>query len=173
MNYPDAFNQALAITIQHEGSEYTNDPDDGGGPTKFGITLEDLKETNPNATAENVQHLTQDQAAAIYYQKYWLAPSIDKLPAGVLQICLFDQGVLLGPATATKMLQSSIDVETDGVIGPLTLREISHFQDEHLALEFLCYAQDHFIDIVIGKPSQVKYLRGWLARTHDLMGLCV
>lgn len=173
MTYPEAFQHAVAVVLEHEGSEYTNDADDSGGPTKYGITLEDLRENDPAATAQDVQNLTEDQAKVIYYKKYWLGPNIDLLPTGPLQLCVFDQGVLLGPKKAIEILQGSLDVAADGIIGPITLGEIGHFKDGHIAIEFLCNTQNHFIDIVVGRPSQIKFLKGWLARTHDLMGFCV
>jgi Glycosyl hydrolase 108 len=55
------FSQCLAVVLAEEGG-YTNDPDDRGGPTNFGITIDDLREwRGTDVTAEDVKNMT----------KYW------------------------------------------------------------------------------------------------------
>lgn len=53
------FDQALEVLIHFEGTEFTDDPDDPGGPTRYGITVPFLQEyfdTLPWVTTEIVQN---------------------------------------------------------------------------------------------------------------------
>jgi hypothetical protein len=78
------FDRAFELVIGLEGA-YTDDPDDPGGPTKYGIA----QNYNPEV---DVKNLTLERAKEIYYRKYWL-------PAGCneamfpMDICLFDSNV--------------------------------------------------------------------------------
>src|SRR5258708_3504231 len=68
-------------TLIHEGgSRYTNHPQDPGGPTKYGVTIHDVRKyLDPNATADTVRALTEQQALSIYQQHYWTAIRGDEL----------------------------------------------------------------------------------------------
>jgi lysozyme family protein len=96
------YNYALKQVLLSEGG-YTNDPQDKGGPTNFGITLADYcAYINHSGTATDVMNMTQSQAAAIYRSKYWNAVSGDSLPSGV-DYCVFDYGVNSGNSRALKV----------------------------------------------------------------------
>lgn len=81
------FNKAFKITVGLEG-RYSNDPDDPGGETKFGIS----KRYNPNI---DIKNLTLDQAKLIYLNKYWLLAGCDSLSYPI-DCITFDRSVLYG-----------------------------------------------------------------------------
>ena len=65
------YDKCLAITLDFEGG-YSNDPGDPGGPTKYGITIIDVRKyLNPHATAADVRALSLDDAKTIYRKHYW------------------------------------------------------------------------------------------------------
>lgn len=98
------FNDCLARVLKDEGG-YTNDPQDPGGPTNYGITLKDVQlYVKKNATASDVKALTLDQAKTIYRSKYWNSLDCDNLPSGVDYTC-FDYGVNSGLGRPRKALQ--------------------------------------------------------------------
>jgi lysozyme family protein len=118
------YDESLRRVLAHEGG-YTNDRDDPGGPTNFGITIYDYRKyVNANATAGDVRAMTLDQAKAIYRSKYWDALRGDDLPAGI-DYALFDYGVNSGISRAAKVLQRILGVADDGIIGPLTLAAVT------------------------------------------------
>ena len=120
------YDACLAETLEQEGG-YSNDPGDPGGPTKYGITIWDVRlYVNPHATAADVKALTLDQAKAIYKSKYWDAVSGDELPQGV-DFAVFDYGVNSGIHRAAMVLQRLVGVPDDGVIGPVTLAATAKF----------------------------------------------
>ena len=112
--------------IKAEGSTFTNDPADPGGPTKFGITQKTLGEyLGRKARVEEVKALTEQQARTIYLQLYVKGPGFDDLP-DPLRVLVIDSGVNHGQKTAAKLLQQAVNdaaphvapLVVDGVWGP-------------------------------------------------------
>ena len=106
-----AFDEAFETLIGHEGG-YTNNPDDPGGETKFGIS----KRSYP---VVNIRDLTPEQAKAIYKRDFWDVVRGDDWPY-VLSFQLFDAAVNSGPTQAVKWLQAAVGATQDGKLGPLT-----------------------------------------------------
>ena len=98
------FETCLSLLLVHEGG-YTNHPSDPGGPTNFGITIEDYRRyVKVNATAADVRRMRLDEAKIIYREKYWDAQRCDELPAGV-NYAVFDYGVNSGTGRSGKVLR--------------------------------------------------------------------
>lgn len=77
---------ALELTIGLEGKDqYTDDPNDPGGPTKYGI----CQRYHPN---EDIKNLTLERAKEIYLDEYWI-PSLCDLAPFPMDVCLFDSAV--------------------------------------------------------------------------------
>ena len=83
-----------AILKAEGGGKFTDNPQDGGGRTQFGIA----EESNPGAWADN--RVTEDEARAIYRKKYVDGPGFDKISDPHLQHLLVDWGVNSGPAVS-------------------------------------------------------------------------
>jgi lysozyme family protein len=97
------YEQALTEVLKSEGG-YSNDPGDPGGPTNFGITINDYRSyINAHGTAQDVRRMTLDQAKTIYKSKYWDAVGCDLLPSGI-DYCVFDYGVNSGIGRAKRIL---------------------------------------------------------------------
>jgi lysozyme family protein len=111
-NRTDPFETAVDFILDVE-SGLVDDPSDPGGLTKFGIS----QRAYPNL---NIRDLTIDGAKALYRHDYWDRCSCDKLPAGI-SFVLFDAAVNQGVTASIRMLQLSLNVQQDGVIGPATL----------------------------------------------------
>lgn len=104
------FSTCVEYVIKSEGSQYTNDPHDPGGPTKWGITLTDVRlHIKHNATANDVKRLTKGQAITVYREKYWDAMNCDDLPAG-LDYTVFDYGVNSGIGRSGALLRKMMDM---------------------------------------------------------------
>jgi lysozyme family protein len=141
---------------------YTNDPDDPGGLTKFGITLEDYRSyISPTGTAEDVAALELPQAFKIYKERYWDPCSCDALPVGV-DYFTFDSAILSGVGTAIRWLQRAVGATPDGRIGPKTMAAVAadHPLDILLKMEALRRQRLHTL------PTWWKYGRGWTNRVN-------
>lgn len=118
---PSAFREAVAFVLDHEGGS-SDDPDDPGEATNFGISFRFYKKISPAATKADILGLTREQAVEIYMKYFWLGPGCDKMPPA-LGFIAFDACVNQGNARAIMMLQRAmrLPVQTiDGVYGPAT-----------------------------------------------------
>lgn len=154
----------------YEGVMYTNRPTDPGGPTKYGITLADFREFfKHDATAEDVQSMTRDQAEHVYLVKYWNGMHCDDLPSGV-DFMVFDCAVNQGLGRASRFLQAALNVKADGYIGPLTLKAAQSDQPLELvnavaALRMFAYGEINHM--------WHEYGHGWAKRLMDCHENCI
>jgi lysozyme family protein len=149
----------VALILAHEGSTYTNDPADAGGPTKYGITLRELELwRHADCTAADVQTLTRDEATAIYMSLY-IRP-FDGLPEP-LRVNAIDFGVNAGQRRAIVTVQQIVGADVDGVLGANTknLAFARDWNPQYVG------ARLHFYEsLIAAKPSQIKFRNGWRNR---------
>jgi lysozyme family protein len=177
---------ACAIVAREGG--YVNDPDDPGGPTKYGVTLgtmqrlgRDLNRDGRVNTAD-VRALTRDQATEIYVQHYFHAPGIAALPVA-LQPSVFDMYVNAG-SNAVKILQRlfnmmRIDVTVDGMIGPQTIAAAATAYaaaPRHLADAYGIERRNYYYGLGDARPASRKYCvrrdgtkGGWIIRAEEFV----
>jgi hypothetical protein len=88
-----AFN--LTVLRFEGGGRYTNDPDDPGGETKWGLS----KNGNPDL---DIANLTKQDAWDIYRKRYWDPCRCDEMPYP-WDVIVFDTAVNLGVSRAVGM----------------------------------------------------------------------
>ena len=98
MTYTADFNQAVDFTLRAEG-KLSNNPNDKGGLTKFGVTQARWLQYRAKAASltgnsiaslpQSVSNITVDQAIEFYFTEFWTAPGIALLPRE-LQVPAFD-----------------------------------------------------------------------------------
>jgi lysozyme family protein len=155
--------------IQRYEGGYGWDPNDPGGPTKYGITCYDLAEflhdrmDSMTRWAPIVRAMSMATADEIYQDKYATACAFNEL--GVGKDCVvFDFGVNSGPSRAIKTAQSIVGAAVDGFLGPNTLADINGAQAD-LFINRLCDARLTFLR---GLRIWSTFGRGWTARVNDL-----
>lgn len=140
------FDYCFKLLLKDEGG-YSNDPDDRGGATKYGITIADVdKYLKKGATPDDVKNLTVAQAEDIYKHKYWDALGCDNLPAGVDYTC-FDYGVNSGLARPRAALKKFSDKQGADLINAINDERVTFLNN-----------------IVQRRPSQQKFYKGWMNR---------
>ena len=166
------FKKAVAYVILNEGSEYTNDPDDAGGPTKFGITQEDLATWRRRPVSpDDVRNLTQDEAEQIYEAFYWLPLGCDKILDQGISTAIMDSGVLDGIVTCARWAQQIVGTNQDGHIGPLTEAALNRTSTNTFIDNLVAIITRHYEAIVAAHPQDKKFLKGWLNRADRLKTL--
>ena len=146
--------------LQYEGSAYTNDPDDPGGPTKWGITLADYRlHKDPKGTADDVKALSKDTAIAIYKNHYWDPISGDSLPF-YMAFLIFDFGVNSGISHGVKYAQAVMKLAQDGAVGPAFLAAAPQANP----LPFISDYHDAKMNFYSHLGTFWKYGSGWTRR---------
>lgn len=119
---------------------YSNDPNDPGGETKYGIS----KKAYPKLDIKNI---TLSDALNLYYTDYWYVAKGLEFP---LNVCVFDCAVNQGTKTATQFLQAS-KKDWKSVI----------FQREQ---HYIAILNGKFKN----NPDREKYRRWWFKRLNNL-----
>lgn len=165
------FDTALSVLLRHEGSVYSDDSDDSGGPTRYGIALneDDLSPwLGRHATAQDIQNMTPEFAGKVYKAHYWDKMQLDKITSAKLATLLFDQCVLLGLGGASHIVQVCLGHAGSGVIDQHDIDAINAANESQLCFDFLIGCETHFISRCVSNPSQIKFLNGWMSRNRDL-----
>lgn len=157
---PDVIAGKCDTPQQRTAVGYVNDPDDAGGETKFGVAK------NAN-TDLNIKTLDWEGAKAVYYKRYWLAGSCDKMSSR-LAVLHFDGCVNHGLKKAGMFLQRAVGVSPDGDVGPATLAKASTLNELDTCGKICDLRAQFYRDIVTNKPVQAKYLNGWLRRVNEM-----
>lgn len=158
------FDHAFEEIIGLEG-EYSNDPVDPGGETKWGIS----KRAYPTL---DIPNLSLMQAKAIYKFDYWNPMRLDEVFDSEVAAEIFEQAVNMGRNQACKNAQDALNyfgagLERDGIIGPATLKALNTwaYRDRTATLKALNGVQFmKYLEIVTAKPELSRFSRGWLRR---------
>jgi lysozyme family protein len=142
----------------------TNDPNDRGGRTAFGIS----EAANPEAWADG--KVTEAEARAIYERKYVKIPGFDKIKDRQLRTQLIDFGVNSGPMVAIMKLQAIVGADVDGILGPQTLESVGLMIADEINSALVAERVKMIGRIVTKNPSQLRFLNGWLARAVQFLG---
>ena len=154
-----SFEAAVAKTIIREGgATFTNDKDDPGGATKFGIS----KRAFPDV---DIANLTESEAKAIYKKHYWDPIKGDAIESQALAENFFDTAVNMGVVTATKLVQMCLDVSVDGRMGDITLARLNAINEELFMAKFVIGKVARYASICNKNSTMKKYLLGWINRS--------
>lgn len=145
------FKEAVKIIFKHEGF-YSDDPDDSGGETKYGISQKAYPDLD-------IKNLTLSHAEFLYQQDYWMRCKCQGLPK-VIRLAVFDCAVNQGVPFASRALQKACGTKQDGVIGPKTIAKCNDANPNELLEKFL---KERLYRYLKTKGFE-KYGKGWLSR---------
>ena len=164
------FNISVDFVFRCEGV-YSNDKDDRGGPTKYGITERFLYDYGniPGGRPHSIMNLTEGQARAIY-NNYWdSAPFKDIKDHNIAKI-LFDSAVNQGSDAAWDGMQR--------VLGRMGM-QVNEGQSFHITIEainkcdtsrlFTLFKEERiqmYNRTIEKNSSQEKYRYGWYNRVN-------
>lgn len=174
------FGRALAFALKWEvgpysaSGGYTNDPNDPGGETKWGIS----KHSYPHL---DIANLSLEEARNVYFYDYWDKDGnqesfCSELP-WPLSFVHFDctvnvgnrkiakDGTVVMHRRANMILQRALGVDDDGYIGPITRRAAAIGDPLRIAQKTIQQRELYYAQL--GSWS-MKYQAGWLRRTNDL-----
>ena len=169
--------------LNREGDMFINNPDDAGGPTKFGWTIPALSDyLGRPATVNDIRNLTRVAAYFAYLQKYWRKPGFDRIAQFSESIAekLMDCEVNLPPGTGVIFMQRVLnalnlegtkypDMALDGHCGPQTIGALQKYlqwrgkEGEEVMLEGIAHLQgEYYIERAEKRPANEEFVYGWL-----------
>lgn len=156
------FDEGLGFALDWEGPE-TNDPDDNGGHTKYGIS----KAAHPDV---DIKNLTLEEASKIYFNEYW-QKHFKELNEHIA-LKLFDLCINPGVTTTIKLFQGVLNnyfkkkLAVDGVLGPNTTSAANSVNQKSLYSAFI-YEMSKELESRSNRRKNKKYILGWWNRLYD------
>ena len=147
-----AFQTAVQFVLDAEGPA-SNLPGDSGGPTKWGIS----SRLYPQVLDPR---FSRDDAVAIYWRDYYLHCRCDQMPACIALLVL-NSAVNQGQETAIRILQRSLGVKEDGIVGAATMKALSRVSATSLMKEF---AAQQLLQYSCERQF-AEFGLGWIRRT--------
>lgn len=143
---------AFDLIVEVEGREYTNDPNDPGGPTKIGVTLATARalgfdlDRDGDVDEEDVKLITEREARIAFETLYWNKIGADAMPAGV--------DILAADAAYHH--------------GPGIIRELYDYDFHRFALK----RWRHYLKLANNRQTFRGYYRGWSNRLDKIIAAC-
>jgi len=169
------FEYALNVVLAHEGG-YTDDKDDPGGATRWGISLKFLKQLNYDVDGDgdvdkdDIFKLTRTDADKIYLKHFWDKYNFDDIEDLEIATKLFDTCVNIGPTPTNRLVRQTFNailVEKVPVNGPIDediLEMLSMVYTDVFLEEFRKQQADYYLALIKKNPKLAKYENGWLNR---------
>ncbi|MGV6806225.1 MAG: holin-associated N-acetylmuramidase [Ruegeria sp.] len=173
--------------VAREGG-FVDDPDDPGGATKFGVTINTMRRLGIDLTRDgeidhrDVMALNRGQAVDIFVTHYFRKPGLERVPEA-LQASLFDMYVNAG-AQAVRILQRLLvqmgySVVVDGALGPQTagMCDRAAVPDAVVLRDAYGVARrNYYFRLADRRPASRKYVRsqsggkgGWIRRAEEFL----
>ncbi|WP_436883196.1 glycoside hydrolase family 108 protein [Enterobacter asburiae] len=179
------FSKISGVILRHEGG-YVNDPDDKGGETNMGITLDTWKKFAPEdlgiqATSKSLKEMTKEQAETIYYNHYWKPKGFCKLENTKVALMIYDWTITSGLAVKQirKLLHGEYDprININNSMDDDMIHCVNNVEGQEQLLNRIAEVRkDYYRSLTItdGKQnSQVKFLKGWINRVDDCLKVVI
>ena len=180
-NLDIAFNYLI---LEDEGSKYVNDPNDSGGPTKWGITKKVYQEFVGRVVLDKeIEEMTAATAKQIYDVRYWTSLRCEGMTDLAFACAIFDSGVLYGVGTIALIVQRALllcgaTLKLDGILGDKSVGILNqvlgggaHDVRSSLMNSIRGLLLEHIDAVIVANPKDEKYRHGWSLRADRLLQL--
>ncbi|MCE5228997.1 hypothetical protein LLG95_05310 [bacterium] len=189
------FDEAFDYTYQFEVG-LDDDPDDPGGITNDGITVDDLTELglagggdidgDYDIDADDIRKMSTEDKKRAYKELYWERLGLDEIENQAIAIKIFDTAVNLGRAGAANIVQRMLNdfmfivglknaplLKVDGSFGPKTRERLNQLGQPAILCLLSAEQARIYRAIVTGRPQSQKYLAGWFRRAYSRLDCVV
>lgn len=165
-------NELIPIILKWEGG-YVNDPDDLGGATNKGITLNTFKYYRkinklPDPTIDDLMNIKDSEWLAVLKSLYWNKWQADKIKNQSVANILVDW-VWASGGYGIKWPQKLLGVDQDGIVGTKTLTAVNEYpQGQQVLFNELQRIRIEYIDWICSlRTTNRKFRNGWLNRINS------
>ena len=148
----------LVELIEREGHRETNNPNDSGGRTKYGIS----ERFHPQEWTNGPP--TYERAKQFYFETFVVKPGFHRVQPDWLMEQLVDFAVNSGPSTAIKHFQRVLLTPDDGDLGPATLAALAKRNPTQVNNALVDSRILMFARLVQRRPKDLEFLYGWIRR---------
>ncbi len=176
--YDPRFVRAVQRVLKHEGF-FSDDPDDPGGATKYGISLRWLRtkglfgdfDGDGDVDRDDIWAMEIGEAVAAYHRFWWEQEgygNLDLYIAGKV----FDLAVNMGARSAHRIVQRAVraaggpTLVVDGILGEKSRSAIRGRAGPALLAATRAEAAGHYRGLIIARPVFKKFEGGWLNRAY-------
>jgi len=159
--------------ILHWEGGFINHVNDKGGATNKGITLATWKisgydkDGDGDIDVDDLKIITVDDFKAILKKLYWNRWQADKIVSQSIANILVDWCYNSG-SWGVKIPQRLLGLQTDGVVGPITIKAVNSQNPEHLFERLWAERYKFYENIVKNDPSQMVFFNGWVNRLKSI-----
>lgn len=171
------FDFCMKHILEVEGG-FSNNPNDRGGPTNFGITLGTLAAfRGKQVTIEELKNIKPDEVRDVYFKLFWQKFNLSLVKDTHMACIIFDQVVNRRAEAAIITLQTALNSEfganliVDGVLGLKTADAINKNDVYSLGMQFVKETQRFYVKLIKANPSQFEFMFTWMSRTWRLLDL--
>lgn len=170
------FEFSADYSLENEGG-YSDDPNDPGGATNYGITMDDLARYRGHKVAPiDVKNLSVNEAKAILKKFYWVPLNCDHINSRIVSTAIFDTGLLYGiriAATYAQMICRQLvkPLDVDSVIGPVTTGALNTVDPHEFLSRYYLMIVDHITDLIDNNHKLEVFRAGWMNRANRLLTL--
>ncbi len=152
------FDDCFDLLMGSEGG-YSNNPDDPGGKTMWGITATVAREAGYKG---DMRDMSRESAKQIAYDKYWKPIMGDQLPQELAYDVL---DAYYNGGHAVRWLQEAVGAEPDGIMGAATVAAANRC-DVRAAI--MLFNADR-LDYLSSLPVWPSFGKGWVRRIANIL----
>lgn len=176
--YIDNFSEAIKVVLKHEG-RLSNDKNDPGGITNYGISLRFIKEEHLcidedcNDDENEIIHLTEKEADSIYLKDWWNKYGYFRILNLQIATKVLDGSVNMGHCRAHKIVYGALNQLNKKqlpVICNLTNEAFSEINrtNSYLLHNAISDIEISFYNAIVkNNPQMNVFLKGWIARAKS------
>jgi lysozyme family protein len=101
-----------------------------------------------------------------YEEEFWHHINGERIQDDQIAALVLSWAVNRNIPIAVKALQEVLGVEQDGVLGGVTITELSQKDPVAVARQYRAAWQNFYHRVVDANPSDQKFLAGWLVRSN-------
>lgn len=145
---------------------YSCDPDDRGGCTMMGVTLNTYRRYyGASRTCSDLKRITDEQWVTIFKAGYWDKMKADQIGNQSLAELCVDMCWMSGTTTAIMRIQRVLGCKADGIVGPKTLYALN--KSPRANYEALWQMRYNWLCQIASVGNNRKFLKGWLNRLNS------